>query len=114
MGWECRGNRTYYYHGRRDGRRVVKEYVGAGPAADLIARYDALDRDRRAAEADTTRQTIADLDALTAAVAPLDEAADLVARAALLAAGFRRHHRGPWRKRRARPAEDTPPDPATG
>jgi hypothetical protein len=103
MGWESRGGRAYYYRGRRAGGRVVKEYVGAGPAADLVARHDALARDRRQAEAEAARRTADELAALDAAVAPLDELTDLVARAALLSAGYHRPNRGPWRKRRARP-----------
>lgn len=27
MGWERRGNRTYYYAASREGGRVVKQYV---------------------------------------------------------------------------------------
>ena len=40
--------------------------------------------------------------ALEDALRGLDEVSEAVARAALLAAGYRRHHRGEWRKRRAR------------
>lgn len=109
VGWEVRAGRAYYYRGRRVGGRVAKEYLGAGLLADLAAEVDALARDTRAAEADTIRWAAANLDALDAAVAPLDAAADLVARAALLAAGYHQHHRGPWRKRRARPAQDPAP-----
>ncbi|MBX9579131.1 MAG: hypothetical protein K2X87_02385, partial [Gemmataceae bacterium] len=105
------GGRAYYYRGRRVGGRVVKEYVGAGPAADRIARHDTLTHDRRQAEAEAARRTADGLDALDAAVASLGEVADPVGRAALLAAGTHRPNRGPWRKRRARPAEDTA-DPA--
>ena len=34
-----------------------------------------------------------------------DELAELVARAAMAAAGFRPHNRGEWRKRRGEPTE---------
>ena len=43
----------------------------------------------------------AELKALDAPLDDLDELADLLARAALVAAGYRQHHRGEWRKRRA-------------
>jgi hypothetical protein len=45
--------------------------------------------------------------ALDKSVADLDEVADLLARAALLAAGFHQHRRAPWRRRRA-PTEHVP------
>ena len=37
MGWETRGNGKYYYRKRRIGDKVVSEYVGTGPGAELIA-----------------------------------------------------------------------------
>jgi hypothetical protein len=47
MGWE-RGR--YYTRSRREGGRVVREYVGAGPAAALISQFDAIERVRREGE----------------------------------------------------------------
>ncbi|MBX9582812.1 MAG: hypothetical protein K2X87_21100 [Gemmataceae bacterium] len=35
---------------------MVKEYVGAGPAADRTARHDALTRNRRASATETVRR----------------------------------------------------------
>ena len=37
------------------------------------------------------------------AIEELDAVADLMTRAELLVAGFHRHHRGEWRRRRERP-----------
>ena len=37
MGWEQRGNATYYYSAERVGGRVVKQYVGTGRVAALTA-----------------------------------------------------------------------------
>lgn len=47
MGLEHRDGRVYYYRSRRVGGRVRREYVGAGEAAVMFARWDKLDRDRR-------------------------------------------------------------------
>jgi hypothetical protein len=45
------------------------------------------------------------LSALDADLRALAEAIDVVARAALLAAGYRQHKRGEWRRRREQPGE---------
>jgi hypothetical protein len=104
MGLEKRGGRSYYYTAERVGGRVVKHYIGSGRVAAIAAQLTATWRAERTAERDAeraadrrARKELADLDA---ALAPLDELADLLARAALLAAGFHRHHRGEWRRRR--------------
>ena len=101
MGWEQRGGQRYYYTAERVDGRVVKRYVGAGP---LVAEFAVLQTEFRAAEAAEAarlRRQRDELAALGDAVAALDGLADAVAAAALVAAGFHRHHRGPWRKRRA-------------
>ena len=51
-------------------------------------------------EALERREEKAEVDALDADLKALTEVTDLVARAALLAAGFHQHKRGKWRKRR--------------
>jgi hypothetical protein len=108
MAWERRGNGSYYYTAQRVGGRVVKRYVGTGRLAELAAQLDAVTRERDAHEADERRRVRDELAALAAALAPLNELADLLTAAALLAAGFHRHHRGPWRKRRARSRPEEP------
>ena len=40
MGWETRGNGTYYYRKVRRGGRVCSEYVGRGLVADMLADID--------------------------------------------------------------------------
>jgi hypothetical protein len=96
MGWE----RGYYYRVRRVNGRVVREYVGRGEVAELIARMDALERERRHLDALALRHEKAELATLEADIDALAETTDLAARAALLAAGYHRHHCGEWRKRR--------------
>ena len=88
MGWDHGGR--YYTRSRREGGRVVREYVGCGHDAALIARFDAVERDRRDGER---------IAALDAPLLELDTVADLVARSARTAAGYRQHHRGEWRTR---------------
>ena len=95
MGWDRRG---YYYRASKQGGRVLREYIGAGEVAQLIARMDALEREKRELKRYDRRAKQAKLEALDAPLNELDDLADLLARAALLAAGFHRHNRGEWRK----------------
>ena len=98
MAWE----RGYYYRVRKVNGRVVREYVGTGAVAELIAQMDALERERRQLEALEQRQENDELKALDAELKIVNERANLAARAALLAAGFHQHKRGEWRRRRGR------------
>jgi hypothetical protein len=101
MAWEtrARGGR-YYTRSRKVGGRVVREYVGGGPAGDLAAAEDAARRERAAAERAALRAERERAAGPEALLAELDALAEGLARAALAAAGYRRHHRGEWRKRR--------------
>ena len=100
MGWEPRERGGLYYtRSRREGGRVVREYLGAGEFAEALARSDEairrarqMKRERRLAEAERLRE-------LAAPVLRLDEAADELLRAELVAAGFHRH-KGVWRRGR--------------
>ncbi len=102
MGWEIRGSsgRIYYYKKKKENGQVVSEYIGTGPhAARAASRVAAAQRKRVAAA--TIEQ--ADRAAAAAREAELDAFCDLtdaLVRAALLDAGYHRHHRGEWRKKR--------------
>lgn len=98
MAWN---NDRYYTRSKRVNGRIVREYVGTGPHADLVAKLDALNRERRAIERAEARaaedRIIGDEQAREQLVDDLDNLADLVAAAALLEAGFHLHKRE-WRK----------------
>ena len=98
MAWDKNGR--YYTRSRRVNGRVVREYVGGGPAGELVAQMDALDRQKRDDERAILRAEREELEALDAPLAELNELAGLVARAALAAAGYVQHKRGEWRKKR--------------
>lgn len=96
MGWEERNGRSYYYKKRRDGARVVSEYVGAGPLAVVSSQWDDQERSDRARERAVRRRAEVQLDGHLRRA--LDLAA-LLTRASLLASGAHTH-RGQWRRRR--------------
>jgi hypothetical protein len=99
MAWEARGGSRYFYKVTRDGGRVRRLYLGHGPVAELAAR----DAELRRAERQVRARSQARLEAAEAAARELAELAELLARAALVAAGYHRHDRGAWRQRRERP-----------
>lgn len=45
MALEQRNGRSYYYRYERDGEKVRKVYVGAGPIAELASEADRIERE---------------------------------------------------------------------
>lgn len=105
MGWETRNGRgAYYTHTRRVGRRFVREYHGAAgsPMAQLAAAEDALHREAReqaARDRRDERERDAEAELPLEVLAAVGQA---LLGTTLLAAGYHRHDRGEWRRRRAR------------
>lgn len=100
MAWETRGSGTYYYRKRKVNGRVISEYIGTGLAARYVAAEEAQARRERAA---ATAKERGERAAMAGHEAGLDAFCDLtnaLVSAALLDAGYHRHHRGEWRKRR--------------
>jgi hypothetical protein len=100
VAWEQRRNgNLYYYRSVRDGERVKKEYLGRGELAETIAHADETirrHREERRAQEMAEREILEDLVAPTLEVR---EAARVLARASLVAAGYHRH-RGEYRRER--------------
>ena len=99
MGWETRRNGAYYYRARKVDGRVVKEYVGAGPLAELLATRDARERAEHRAVAEGRRAERARLAGVDDAADTADAAIEALLRASLVMAGYHRHQRGEWRRR---------------
>lgn len=102
MGWKQRGRKRYYY--RSEGGR--KLYLGRGEAAQYAASHAAASRTQREqalAEETNTRQSFAAADV---SVRSFVDAAGTLIEAAFLAAGYYRHARGAWRRRRTSHAGD--------
>jgi len=102
VAWEKRqrGGR-YYTRSRRspeDGR-VLREYVGTGPFAEIVAASDRTKRELAEAERKREKTELERLEALAAPVLELSEVAEILVRAHLIAAGYHRH-KGEWRRAR--------------
>ena len=97
--WERRERGGLYYtRSRKEGGRVLREYVGGGVLGELAARTDEIERrERERAAADREERKM--LEALDAPLTEAWEATETLFRAALVAAGYRQHNRGEWRKR---------------
>ena len=100
MGWENRERGgPYYTRSRREGGRVVREFVGGGLAGRLASEADRIARERREVRALAEKREREKLEALAAPVLELSEAAEILAHAHLIAAGCHRH-KGEWRRGR--------------
>ena len=101
--WEKRERGTLYYtRSKKSGGKVIRRYVGGGMLGQLAALQDEHGRLRREEEAARWKKEEERLEAIAAPVDEFCEVAETITRAALLAAGFRRHNRGEWRRRRDR------------
>ena len=101
MAWESRNGRgRYYTRSRKVNGRVVREYLGTGPHAELMAAIDAGRREERQAKAAAERLERENWWAKDAEVKTLCALAEALAARSLEAAGYHRHKRGEWRRRR--------------
>jgi hypothetical protein len=102
VAWETRrpGGPRYYTRTRRAGRGWEREYLGTGPRAEAAAAADELRRAEQQVQAAARRQERDRHEAAQAPLRQLCDVTDLLVRAALLLAGYHRHARGQWRRRR--------------
>jgi hypothetical protein len=113
MAWESRkGRGRYYTRSRRKGGRVVREYLGKGWKAIIASDIDELLKAKRAAATASRREEKGEVQKLDADLLAISQGVDLIAKAALLAAGYRQHHRGEWRRKRERRDTNRNCDPA--
>ena len=97
MAWEQRRSQFYFYRVCRVNGRVVRKYLGRGPAAVAAAEGMAARRAKRATEYERRQ---ADL-VLVNQLLTLGTSVDAAVSEALQAAGYHRPNRKSWRKRRA-------------
>lgn len=101
MGWKARGDRVYYYRMRREGERVVSEYIGAGLLGHLTAADVRDSRAERMCERLRLAQKSREYEELEVEIEDLSEFIESCVAANLLAGGYHRHRRQ-WRKKRER------------
>jgi hypothetical protein len=100
MGWEKRERGGLYYtRSRRVDGRVVREYFGTGPLAEIVALEDDLERLQKEEEAAHRKEERERLEQSVLFLRELDEAAEVLTRAEMLASGCHQH-KGQWRRRR--------------
>jgi hypothetical protein len=99
MGWEQRGNNSYYYKKEREGSTVKSVYVGRGEIAHMVAQLQSssplLERFARTMKSPEQVK----LEKAEAALEQASELIQLTTQAALLTAGFHTHKRQ-WRRKR--------------
>ena len=99
MALENRDGNLYYYRSVRRGDEVRKVYVGGGELARIAHERDVMSRAAEEHKRQEERQRLEKLEALAAPVLEVDEAAEVLVRAHLIAAGCHRH-KGEWRRAR--------------
>jgi hypothetical protein len=100
MAWENRERGGLYYtRSKRVNGKVVREYIGGGELARIVAEQDAINRTLRWARQKREREELERLKARDAEVDDLCEMVNSLMKAALVATGYR-NHKGEWRLRR--------------
>jgi hypothetical protein len=97
MGWEKHRARAYYYRSVRAGNQVRKVYCGGGDAGRAAAEADAARRRQRQADALAWLDERSRLESAAATAKFYEQMCELLTQAVLLAAGFHRLKRSPWR-----------------
>lgn len=94
-----RNGNVYYYEKRRQGSRVVSQYVGGGVVADLAAKRAEIDKNIR--EAKATQQKLDRMSAMQIdkALNEFSKTVDTLTTAVLISMGYHQHN-GQWRRRR--------------
>lgn len=99
MGWEKRGNSKYYYRKRRNGSRVVSEYIGTGLPAYLSMELDREEKMEATYKREKLRAYKREALAIDQEVLNYTRAVNGVLRALLLMSGYH-PHKGSWRRKR--------------
>jgi hypothetical protein len=97
MAWEDRNGRKYYYRKRREGKRVISEYIGGGLAGELSALYDLEDKFKTDVQRAELMQAKEDAVKLNRQIREVERITKAMTRAVLLLSGYHAPRRQ-WRK----------------
>jgi hypothetical protein len=97
MAFEERSGNHYYYRKRRDGNRVISEYVGKGELAFLIAQMDEIERQEKETKAAKQRNNRDTLQEIDQQLSGFEEKTKSLLEAVLIEKGFYRTKSREWR-----------------
>jgi hypothetical protein len=97
MAIEERNGKRYYYRKKREGGRVVSEYVGAGEIADRLYESDLMEREYREFVATSDRQEINQLKAIDKNLSELEREIKRLTEQVLTEKGFYKTRSREWR-----------------
>jgi hypothetical protein len=103
MAWESRQGKQYYYRSVRVGHTVRRVYAGTGEDGQQAAAEDARRRAARLAREEARREEAELWDEAESQLGEFVRLTENLARAALMTAGYFRHARGHFRKKRNMP-----------
>lgn len=96
-----RNGRTYYYECVRTPRGVDKRYLGTGAGAEILEELRVAERAERAEERAALNRLRENVDEKDAEAAEAIGQLQTAITAGLLAAGYHRPARKPWKRRKA-------------
>ena len=99
MALENRKGNLYFYEKRREGDRVVSEYVGSGIVADLAHKRAEIERAKLAAERERFNRMKMSIAEIDQSLDQFSGLVDTLMAAELVSKGYHRHKRQ-WRRRR--------------
>jgi hypothetical protein len=97
VAWEKRRNRLYLYRSVRQGIKVRKVYLGAGPRAQEAVESDRKRQAEQALLRESEAVELLRVEAVMGQALRLESIVRLLAEAVLMAIGLRRQNRRPWR-----------------
>lgn len=97
MAWEDRNGSRYYYRKRRQGNRVVSEYMGGGLSGQFAEILDMEDRQETEYKRRELGKQKRQAAAIDTRLNEIEKYTRTLTRACLLLAGYHTH-KGQWRK----------------
>jgi hypothetical protein len=111
MSWEIRNGRRCYTRTIKANGRIYRQYVGFGSKGEQAAAEDLKRRVEREAQAKARKDRITAIDQAQTPAREFWDLTELIAQAALVAAGYHQHAKGEWRKRHHAQPNPTPNQP---